>query len=102
MPGSNRSDPEEAEGEESYDVCCKEIPERWFDSILFISILEMWFYSLLVFSDHFHCKHTDETDIVSNLCSTHLGMTDKLDFLEGEKTGKDSSQAPKKALNKKG
>lgn len=31
-----------------------------------------------------------------------LGMTDKLDFLEGEKKGKDTSQAPKKALNKKG
>lgn len=31
-----------------------------------------------------------------------LGMTDKLDFLEGEKKGKDSSQAPKKAVNKKG
>ncbi|XP_008277640.1 putative rRNA-processing protein EBP2 [Stegastes partitus] len=31
------------------------------------------------------------------------GMTDKLDFLEGEKkTGKDSSEASKKAMNKKG
>lgn len=30
------------------------------------------------------------------------GMTDKLDFLEGEKKGKASSQDPKKAVNKKG
>ncbi len=27
-PGPNRGDPEEAEREESYDVSCKEIPER--------------------------------------------------------------------------
>lgn len=31
-----------------------------------------------------------------------LGMSDKLDFLEGEKKGKASSQDPKKAVNKKG
>lgn len=31
------------------------------------------------------------------------GMTDKLDFLEGDKkAGKDSSQGPKKVSNKKG
>lgn len=29
LPGSNRSNPEETEGEESDDVCCEEIPERW-------------------------------------------------------------------------
>lgn len=29
-------------------------------------------------------------------------MSDKLDFLEGEKKGKASSQDPKKAVNKKG
>lgn len=29
LPGSNRGDPEETEGEEGHDVGCKEIPERW-------------------------------------------------------------------------
>lgn len=29
VPGPNRSYPEEAEREESYDDFCKEIPERW-------------------------------------------------------------------------
>lgn len=28
VPGPNRSDPEEAEGEEGNDVSCEEIPER--------------------------------------------------------------------------
>lgn len=28
VPGPNRSDPEETKGKESYDECCKEVPER--------------------------------------------------------------------------
>lgn len=39
------------------------------------------------------------------MASSHFslsGMTDKLDFLEGDKKGKPSSQDPKKAVNKKG
>lgn len=32
----------------------------------------------------------------------HLGMTDKLDFLEGDKKEKNAPPSSKKALNKKG
>lgn len=32
----------------------------------------------------------------------HLGMTDKLDFLEGDKREKNATQGSKKVLNKKG
>lgn len=32
----------------------------------------------------------------------HVGMTDKLDFLEGDKREKNAAQGSKKAVNKKG
>lgn len=48
-------------------------------------------------------RQKEKKAMMSAVKKYQKGMSDKLDFLEGDKkTGKDSSQGPKKALNKKG
>ncbi|XP_039985757.1 probable rRNA-processing protein EBP2 [Xiphias gladius] len=48
-------------------------------------------------------RQKDKKAMMSAVKKYQKGMTDKLDFLEGDRTtGKDSSQGSKKALNKKG
>lgn len=47
-------------------------------------------------------RQKEKTAMMNAVKKYQKGMTDKLDFLEGEKKGKASSQDPKKAVNKKG
>ncbi|KAG8003200.1 putative rRNA-processing protein EBP2 [Nibea albiflora] len=49
-------------------------------------------------------RQKEKKAMMSAVKKYQKGMTDKLDFLEGDKktAGKDASQGPKKALNKKG
>ncbi|KAM7388142.1 hypothetical protein PAMP_024341 [Pampus punctatissimus] len=48
-------------------------------------------------------RQKEKKAMMSAVKKYQKGMTDKLDFLEGDqKTSKDSSQGPKKALNKRG
>lgn len=48
-------------------------------------------------------RQKEKKAMMSAVKKYQKGMTDKLDFLDGDKkAGKDSSQGPKKALNKKG
>ncbi|XP_076577729.1 putative rRNA-processing protein EBP2 [Chaetodon auriga] len=47
-------------------------------------------------------RQKEKKAMMSAVKKYQKGMTDKLDFLEGDKMGKDSSQGSKTALNKKG
>lgn len=98
MTGPKRSDPEETEREKGDVVCCEEISERWD----FLLLLFLTFVSL-----RHRCEDIPATMFSKNKSSylffLFLGMTDKLDFLEGDKKmDVDSSAASKKAQNKKG
>lgn len=119
--GSSRSHAKEAEREEGYDERCQEISERsylHFIILFHISFSNINVYTLITScccvicsfdSDAFVyiiCPNSESLvlDLKFEFISFSLlpGMTDKLDFLEGDKKGKAASQDPKKAVNKKG